>query len=130
MVDFGLDETQQDVTVDVKIGTYSGGLDGATINQAQITPINAVSSLVALSLQRHLVSVPLTATIPAGSNVIVTIHVPDLMGTTNSFFFGSTVSAETHPGYMQSAKCNPSAVTTTVAGFPDSRLAITVTGTR
>jgi hypothetical protein len=128
-VDFALDETQQDVDVVVEIGTYAGGLDGATITQALITPAASVTMPVKLSLQRQLIAVPLTAAIPAGSDVIVTIRVPDLLGTTNSFFSGSTTSAETHPGYMQSAKCNAAAKTTTAAGFPDSRLIITVTGT-
>jgi hypothetical protein len=129
-IDWALDETQQDVDVVVAIGTYTGGLDGATINSALITPINSVSAPIKLSLQRHIETVPLTANIPAGSDVIVTLQVPDLLGTTNSFFMGSTTSSETHPGYMQSAKCNTAPKTTTAAGFPDSRLIITASGTR
>ena len=75
------------------------------------------------------VDVPITATIPAGSNLVVEVDSPDSSG---SFYIGTSAGAESKPGYISTTNTDCALPTPTsmsqVAGHTASIL-LTVTGT-
>ena len=114
----------------VRIGTYGGGAADATLDLARVSMLQMASVPVAETQISKTVDIPITTTIPAGSNVIVEVEVPDLDGTGEQINVGFTASSESKPGYVRSPLCGPNAATTTSgAGLPNAHLVLTVTGT-
>jgi len=130
-VTFGVEAAQGAANAQVKVGSYSGTVGGATINVAQITPLNAAPVTVPDTTVGEMVPVPIAADIPAGGKLVVQIAVPDFtFGSARWLYIGSTNAGETKPGYWTSTGCsvaNPE--TTAAAGFPSENLIILVTGT-
>jgi hypothetical protein len=118
-----------DPTVQVKLGTYSGGAADPTLDLARITPITSKDVTIAATQISKTIDVPLTASIPANSNLIVEVAVPDLDGTGQQVNMGFTAGSELKPGYVRSPLCGPAIPTTTTgAGLSNARFVITVTG--
>jgi hypothetical protein len=116
--------------VTVRVGSYGGGAAGATLDLAQIAnPQTATVPVMATQISKT-IDIPITTSIPAGSNLIVEVAVPDLEGTGEQVNVGFTASSERKPGYVRSPLCGPAAATNTSgAGLPNARLVLTVTGT-
>ena len=114
----------------VKLGTYAGGATDATLDLARVTTLQMMTVPVEATQISRTIDIPLAASIPAGSNVIVEVAVPDLDGTGEQVNVGFTASSESKPGYVRSPLCGPGVATTTSgAGLPNAHLVLTVTGT-
>jgi hypothetical protein len=117
-------------TVQVKLGTYGGGAADASLDLSKVTPINSKSVEIAPTQISKVVDIPITATIPPGSNLVVEVVVPDLEGTGQQVNMGFTAGGEMKPGYVRSPLCGPAVpMTTSGAGLPNARFVLTVTGT-
>ena len=75
-------------------------------------------------------SVPLVATVPAGtSELVMEVFTPNGQATGNLFFIGSNTAAETGPSYLSAADCGIATPTDTAAiGFPDMHIVFNVLG--
>ncbi|MEO8704030.1 MAG: hypothetical protein ABI867_28525 [Kofleriaceae bacterium] len=118
-------------TIGVKVGTYSGGATDTALDLAKVTPIKSATTAIAPTQISKVVDIPLQASIPAGSNLIVEIDVPDLDGTGQQVNMGFSASGEQKPGYVRSPLCGPAVpMTTSGAGLPNAHFVLTVTGTQ
>lgn len=131
-VTFAVRSSDGSPTLTVKLGTYTGALDGATLALDKISQL-AQADVSPPDSGAALVDVPLTADVPAGNNVVV-----EIAADTSTIFdplavFGATSAAETHPSYLRFAQCNNGNNTPhslADLGAPDTHLLITVTGKR
>lgn len=76
-----------------------------------------------------LVSVPITANVPAGAELVAEVFTPNGQAANHSFFIGSNATAETGPSYIQAADCglaSPAALSS--IGFPNMHLILNVRG--
>ncbi len=78
-----------------------------------------------------LVSVPIEATIPAGSNVLIEVgYAAQTASSGNRIFLSANNLGQTAPTYISSTGCAIAAPTTLASiGFPDAHLVLSVTGT-
>jgi hypothetical protein len=124
--------------VTVKLGTYAATL-GGTLNTGTTDFAGAVTMLkqttvtAPTTVQQGVgipVAVPITADVPANSNLIVALATPNYTGQSNKYFFiGGTNSGETKPAYVRSSACGATlAATTASVGFPQGSVVISVTG--
>ncbi len=128
-VTFAIEECASAGTITIKIGSYSGTLDGSTLNSAMISSLATATTSPADSTG-GLVTVPITATIPAGGKFVVEVSAPN--NTTGYFVLGSTNATETHYGYWSSSACSQTTPETTMAAGqtnPQTNLIINVAGT-
>ena len=131
-VTFGVRSAQGSPTLTVKLGTFSGTLDGATLSLSKITPLTSADVTVADS-GTALVDAPIAADVPAGSVLVVEIAQKDTSVDGALVEFGATTAAETHVSYLRAAACNGGSSTPHQMADWDaatSHLLITVTGTR
>lgn len=124
-------QTQQ--AAQIKVGTYDVAPVGTTLDLTKITPINAVNIQIPNG-SSTLVNTPITATIPAGTNLIVELAIPDGNAVGNIFFFGTNGGGETKPGYIRAPDCNVTSPTTMLSvaqggGLAEADLIMTVSGT-
>lgn len=130
-VDFGVSLVQGAPNLKVSVGTYSGTPGGTlTTNSISLAPGGKTLTPGAADTTE---SVSLSATIPAGSNVIVEIDQTNNGSTDGSMFYiAANASGETKPGYISSPDCGAGSTTptsmTTVAGA-EADMVVTVTGT-
>lgn len=79
-----------------------------------------------------IVSVPIAAVIPAGSNLLVTLEYgAQTANSGNRLIFSANNLGQTAPSYLSSTACNILVPTDTInvgAGFPDAHLVLSVTG--
>ncbi len=96
-------------TITIKVGSYSGALDGTTINSAQITSLAMTTYPVPATTGQtgETLSIPIAATIPAGGKFVVQVVAPD-QNTTGYFYIGAepNTSPESHMGYISSSACS------------------------
>jgi hypothetical protein len=131
-VTFGVNAAQGSPTLTVKLGTFTGTLDGTTMSLSKITQLTSADVTVPDS-GAALVDAPITADVPAGSVLVVEIAQKDTSVDGALVEFGATGAAETHLSYMRAAACNSGSSTPhSMAdwGSAASHLLITVTGTR
>jgi hypothetical protein len=126
-ITFGVEQAGTAGPVTVKVGSYSGALDGATINSAQVTALAQATTTPPDTSTGEIVTVNLSATIPANGKFVVEVSAPAL--TTGFFVLGSTTAAETHNGYWSSAGCNQSTPETESAATQTTHDIINVNGT-
>jgi hypothetical protein len=70
-----------------------------------------------------------TATVPAGSQLVVEIFIPDGVVAGNSFFIGSNAEPQTGPSYIRAPECGtPTPETTAAIGFPEMHIVLDVVG--
>jgi subtilisin-like proprotein convertase family protein len=127
-VSFGVEEATgaggtQPVTV--RLYTNSGGaFPAGTRTQIATTTIQVLDSASGTVL-----SVPLVATVPAGSELVMEVFTPNGQATGNFFFIGSNTAAETGPSYLSAADCGIANPTDTAAiGFPDMNIVFNIQG--
>jgi hypothetical protein len=117
--------------LDVKLGLYGGSIEDSVLDLAKVTPLDAGAVAVPANQIPRLIGVPIDATVPSGSNIIVEVSTPDLEGTGQEVNIGLTAAAETQPAFLRAPLCGTAMpTTTTAAGHADAHFVITVTGTR
>ena len=128
-VSFGVEEATgaggtQPVTV--RLHTNSGGaFPAGTRTQIATTTIQVLDSASGTVL-----NVPLVATVPAGSELVMEVFTPNGQATGNFFFIGSNTAAETGPSYLSAADCGLATPTDTATiGFPDMNIVFNINGT-
>jgi len=134
-VSFGIQEATGLPNVQVKVGTYSGAVTPAPaqLDTTLVTPLNAVTYAIpnTASTATTTVTVPITATVPAGGTLLVEVFSPDLSGTGKYFYLGGNTTGETKPAYLRAPACSTTQPRTTVAlGFPTANLVLSVNGTK
>jgi hypothetical protein len=103
-------------------------LDGA-FKIADLTQIASVSLRVADAQALSVIDVPVTATVPAGSTLVVEFLVPDGSANLNTLFPGSNSANQTGPTYVRSSACSipqPTDVATLDPPAPDMHLVMSV----
>jgi len=121
---YGIEESASAPTVTITIGTYTGNLDGTTINGGTVI---ATATDTPADTTQTVETVPISADIPAGGKFVVEIDAPE--DDAGYFIVGSTTGMQTHDGYWGSAvDCTQTPETTTKAGGTGS-LIIAVEGT-
>jgi len=136
-VTFGVQEAAGTPTVQVKLGTYSGNVTPppTQLDTGLITPLTAATFNVptTLSSATTTVTVPISANVPALSQLVAEVFSPNFSGTSKYFYLGGNSLGETKPGYLRapSGTCaTPQPKTTAALGFPTSNLVISVSGTK
>jgi hypothetical protein len=120
-----------DPMVNVKLGTYSGGLNDAQLDIAKIATIKSTTVTVPATQITELVDAKLAVDVPATSLLLVEMNIGDRMGTGQQVNIGLTASKESHPGYLRSPLCGQATpMSTTSIGHADAHMVITVTGTQ
>ena len=126
----------------LKIGTYSGTLDGDTIATASITQLTTLPVTIPDADSNDGVDPPVIADvnpalmIPAGSNLVVELAVPDGYDAGNFYYIGVSAGGETHKGYIRATPSGcgfttPKSLTSATAlNKPDNSILLTVTGTK
>ena len=110
--------------ITVLLHTNTGGaFPGGTLNFLNSVNINVPDQ------SGTVLNIPITADVPAGSELVVEIFTPDGTATGNLFFIGSNTAAETGPSYLSAPDCGITTPTTTAAiGFPDMHIVMNVNG--
>jgi len=121
----------------IKLGSYAGTLDADTLMTGSITPIASVPITINDNTGAPAaVATNVSAVVPAGSNLIVEIALPDGYATGNIFYIGVSAGGETKKGYIRAtpSACNvttPTSLTSpTGLNKPDNSVLLTVTGTK
>jgi hypothetical protein len=123
-VTFGVWDAESATGVTVSVGTYTGQID-QNLNLGLITNLATQGATVPDTGVGENVNTTISATIPAGSLMAVTIAAPELAP--DAFVLGMSAGAQTHIGYVASNNCGV-AVTNTLNQGPGSLL-MSVTGT-
>lgn len=110
---FGVQSEDGTQVVTVNVGTY-GVAPGTTLNvgastadfAGSVTPLATATKTLTPAATGTIVSVPITATVPGGSRLIVEIRSPDDTALTNvALFLGASSGTETTPGFFWSPDC-------------------------
>ena len=123
-VDFGIELASgatgtQPVTVNIY--TLSGSLLFSNLTLVASQPISVPDQSLTI------LNVPISASIPAGSLLVVEIYTPNGQISGNSFFVGSNNLGQTDPTYLAAADCGvPQPVNTASIGFPGMHLLMNV----
>lgn len=128
-VQFGVEQAQagggasnQPVTVNVYAQTgaaFPGGTRTLVGTQALALQDQAVS----------VVTVPLTASIPAGAQLVLEVFTPDGQAPGHRFFIGSNSAGQAAPSYIQAASCGVTTPTDTAAiGFANMQFILNARG--
>ena len=90
----------------------------------------ASSDLTVPDQTQTVLSVPLFATVPAGTlELVMQVFTPSGVDAHNSFFIGTNNSAQTGPSYVSAADCgSPTPIDLTTLGFPDAHIVFNVHG--
>lgn len=76
-----------------------------------------------------LLTVPLTATVPAGAELVLELFTPDGQVAGHSFFVGANAAGQSGPGFIQAASCGVTTPTNLAGiGFPDMHLILNAVG--
>ena len=95
---------------------------------ANFSPIGTASAAIT-DQSLTIVTVPVTATAPAGSTLVVEIFTPDGQASGNLIFVGSNPDGQTDPTFLAAADCGVAEPTdTAVLGFPGMHFVLNVTG--
>jgi subtilisin-like proprotein convertase family protein len=114
--------TTQPMTVLLHTNT-GGAFPAGTLNFLNSVTVNVADQAGTV------LNVPLTADVPAGSELVVEVFTPDGTATGNLIFIGSNAAAETGPSYLSAPDCGVNSPTTTAAlGFPDMHIVMNVNG--
>jgi hypothetical protein len=128
-------------TVAVRVGTYSAA-PGATLANANMTILasNATVSVPEViedvsttppTTPGGTVNAPITATIPAGSKLLVEVDAPDGINM-YKLYMGANDGGESGFGYILAPDCTitvPTNISSVAAMYPSVHLLLTVTGT-
>jgi uncharacterized hydantoinase/oxoprolinase family protein len=133
-ITFAVETATNEPPVTVKVGSYAGSPDdNAPLNLAQASFLATTTAAVANTATAVSIDVPITATIPAGTQVIVEITSTDRTTAGDVFFLGTTNGPFQHTSYLASAECGiavPTAMKNVCADIcAASQAIISVTGT-
>jgi uncharacterized repeat protein (TIGR01451 family) len=127
------------IEVGVETSTAPGGTQPVDINLSTSSPafpggvqtaIGDGNFTVAGGVALTIVSFPIVATAPAGSELVVEVFTPNGQAAGNFFFIGSNAGGQTGPSYLQAADCGINAPTPTGSiGFPNMHVVLNVIGT-
>jgi hypothetical protein len=106
--------------IGVRIGTYDGTLGADSLTPAAIHVLATAILDAPDSPTPQAIAVPIEATIPAGTLLIVEVAAPDLGTAGGMFYLGATSGGEIQPGYFSSDACFKS--------LPQSEAALGVAG--
>ncbi|MEZ4779887.1 MAG: HYR domain-containing protein, partial [Flavobacteriaceae bacterium] len=128
-VEFGFEAINGSYTVTVNVYSMANGTfpasypGGATLQGTASATYNAGNA-------GSIVSLPLSATIPAGEDLIYELFFPNDQGIGNvSVFPASNAGGQSAPSYLQAAACGvTSPFTTASIGFPNMHLVFNVVG--
>lgn len=139
-VDYASSGTGTTQPATVKIGTYSGTLDADTLAPGSITYLATQPTTIPDANSENGVDPPvetnISATVPAGSNLLVEVALPDGYQDEHFFYIGVSAGGEQKKGYIRATPsgCNmttpKSLVSPTALNRPDNAVMITVTGTK
>ncbi len=119
--------------VQIRVGTYAGAFvpPPDRLDTALITPLASATFTVPYTTWEAptTFTVPITANVPALSQVIVEVFAPDLTGPYKQFVLGSTDAPETVPGYARAPVCGDVQPRKTTLILPGGHAVITVSGT-
>jgi len=130
-VTFAAETSSGSPTVQVKVGTYSGTITDSPLDLAKITSLASAGVTVPPTTTGESIPVPITATIPPNTLMIVEVNAPSLNATVSAnVYIGTTISGFSHTSYIRAPACGLS-VPQTVASinFPTAQAIITVSGT-
>lgn len=138
-VNFAIQEANGSPPVQVRVGTYDETV-GVTIDTGTtdwggggVTAINSATVTIPniSTTNSTMLSAPVQATIPAGSQLIVEIYAADDTSKTDTYFFlGASTGTETTPGFFRAPGCDADVASTPAElGQPVTPFIITVTGT-
>lgn len=141
LADFGITDGFDVCSVDVGIESAvgAGGTQPMTVNVytedappfpgASRTLIGTADVSVA-DQALAVLTVPVTGTAAAGSELVVEVFTPEGQTDGNSFFIGSNADGETAPSYIQATDCGINSPTPTGdIGFADMQIVMNVSGT-
>ncbi|HEY4175332.1 MAG TPA: hypothetical protein VGM90_00800 [Kofleriaceae bacterium] len=137
-VAFGVQDSNGMPTVTVKVGTYSGVINPApdVLDTTLITPIGMATYAVQniTSAAPQLITVPLMANVPALSQLVAEVDVPDLQAAGKRFYIGGNAAGQTAPTWLRSIVCSPDGKAKNInsAGglnAPSSQIILQVNGT-
>jgi hypothetical protein len=124
----------------IKVGTYAGTVEADTLATAQITYLGTVQITIpdadASNGADPPVDTNISATIPAGSSLIVELALPDGYNDGNFFYIGVSAGGESKKGYLRATPSgcdmtSPKALTSAGGlGRADNAILMTVTGTK
>jgi hypothetical protein len=123
-VDFGIESADgasgtQPVTVNIY--TLSGSLLFSNLTLIASQPMSVPDQSLTI------LNVPISASIPAGSLLVVEIYTPSGQIPVNSFFVGSNNLAQTGPTYLAAADCGvPQPTDLASLGFPNMHFVLNV----
>ena len=124
-VSFGVESANNTQPVTVRLYTNSGGAFPAGTR----TQIAAVTLDVTAAQTGTVVTTPLVATVPAGSELVMELFTPDGAAGGNLFFVGSNADPQTGPSYLSAAACGVVTPTDVSAiGFPNMHIVFNVHG--
>jgi hypothetical protein len=124
----------------IKVGTYTGTVEADSLTTGAITPITSMPITIPDADSSNGVDPPvdtnISAMIPAGSNLIVELALPDGSGDGSFYYIGVSAGGEQKKGYIRATPSGcgfttPKALTT-AGGLnqPDNAVLLTVTGTK
>nr|MBA2542008.1 hypothetical protein [Deltaproteobacteria bacterium] len=132
-VTFGVESAQNEPPLTIKVGTYSGTPDDiAPLSLAQASFLATTTQSVANTATATSIDVPITATIPANTNLIVEITSTTRTTNGDRFLLGTTIGTVQHTNYLMAATCSinaPTKMADLCAGCGNSQAIIAVTGT-
>lgn len=133
-VDFLVAGATNSPSLKVSVGTY-GGAPGSTLTTSMIQLMSNATVTPADTQMPVMQHVPLTASVPAGGNLIVEVDQTVAGTATNgiAFYPGANPDGESKPGYIMSTDCSVAAPTSMTqvamtAGGGETDLVLTVTG--
>ncbi|MGE0870034.1 MAG: hypothetical protein AB7P03_15830 [Kofleriaceae bacterium] len=92
----------QSITLDV--GTYAGAPGGA-LDTTLVTSVASTSVVIPPTMTPQLLTAPISAVIPAHSNLIVELRAEDHTNTTTYFYAGASAGPETAVAYLRAPGC-------------------------
>ena len=128
---FGVQESDGMPTITVTLASYTGNIDGATVDSTMLTTLGTPQTVqipVSTDMVGEKVTVPYVADIPAGSKFVVEVSIPNQTANNHYMYIGATTSGEHHPGYFQSVACSVSAPITSVTAGATGQFIINVVG--
>jgi hypothetical protein len=117
----------------VRVGTYGVAAGGAQLDLAQMRVVSTADIQIPDGEGTRM-TVPITADIPATTNLIVELTIPDGSVDGHVFVIGSNPQGENKPGYTRAPTCrinNPTAMLSLAAqiGADEADILLSVTGT-
>lgn len=127
-----------EVEIGIETATGAGGSQPVTVNVYSSTGaafpngtlvLQGTTNLNVADQSATVLDAPVTASIPAGAQMVVEIFTPDGQVAGNSFFIGSNADGESGPSYLSAADCGVTTPTPTgTLGFANMQIVMNVRG--